>query len=85
VWCDATDLAARLVPPDQEMSMGSYAGYAVMGSKPTAGNARLLACVASSASASTIREWQIGTAVTATPMFTDVADTHRHRRPPDLT
>ena len=65
--------------------MDRNAGYAVMGTKPTAGNARLLACVASSAPASTIREWQVGSAAKATPMFTDVADTHRHRRPPDLT
>lgn len=65
--------------------MDRNAGYAVMGSKPTAGNARLLACVAVPAPASTIRQWQIGSAASATPMFTDVADTHRHRRPPGRT
>ena len=65
--------------------MSTYAGYTQMGSKPTAGNARPSACVAVPAPASTIRQWQLASAGLATPMFTDVADTHRHRRPPGRT
>lgn len=63
--------------------MESYAGDAVKGSKPIAGRARLGSCVATSATAS-IGNWQVASLAT-TPMFTDVADAHRHRRPPGLT
>ncbi len=64
--------------------MDANAGYTLMGSKPTAGSARLDACVASPAPGSIHRPWQVASLAT-TPMFTDVADTHRHRRPPGLT
>jgi hypothetical protein len=64
--------------------MEQYTGYAVMGSKPTAGRARSLACVALPAPASIHRPWQVASLAT-TPMFGDVADLHRHRRPPGLT
>jgi hypothetical protein len=65
--------------------MSTYAGYTQMGSKPTAGRARLSACVAQSAPASNLRPWQLGSTDSTTPMFTDVADIHRHRRPPGRT
>jgi hypothetical protein len=84
VWCDARDLAARPVPPDQESSMERYAGNAVMGSKPAAGQPRAHACVAASAPASIHRPWQVASLAT-TPMFGDVADLTRHRRPPERT
>lgn len=61
--------------------MEQFAGSAVKGLKPAAGIARPVACVAVSASGSTIRPWHLGLAVQATPMTTDRADFHRHRRP----
>lgn len=64
--------------------MERYAGYAVKGSKPSAGSTRLHACVASPAPGSIHRPWQV-TSLATTPMFTDVADANRHRRPPGIT